>query len=88
MIKDILKFWYKVEYSTPSWLVNVKRDIDLINNELPWLVIKKIIGKFLLSIYILVSRAKYRIAVIGDYDLWKDISHVKVLCKCLERIIY
>lgn len=39
-------------------------------------------------INVAVSRAKYRIAVIGDYDLWKDIPNVKVLCKCLERIIY
>lgn len=37
-------------------------------------------------INVAVSRAKYRIAVIGDYNLWKDIPNVQVLCKYLKRI--
>lgn len=35
-------------------------------------------------INVAVSRAKYRIAVIGDYNLWKDIPNVQVLCKYLK----
>ncbi len=37
-------------------------------------------------INVAVSRAKYRIAVIGDYNLWKDIPNVQVLCKYLDKI--
>lgn len=33
-----------------------------------------------------VSRAKYRIAVIGDYNLWKYIPNVQVLCKHINSI--
>lgn len=36
-------------------------------------------------INVAVSRAKYRIAVIGDYNLWKDIPNVQVLCKYLNK---
>ena len=34
-------------------------------------------------INVAVSRAKYRLGVIGDYDLWKDIPYVQILCKYL-----
>lgn len=37
-------------------------------------------------INVAVSRAKYKIVVIGDYNLWKDIPNVQVLCKYLDRI--
>lgn len=37
-------------------------------------------------INVAVSRAKYRIAVIGDYNLWKDIPNVQVLCEYLDKI--
>lgn len=37
-------------------------------------------------INVAVSRAKYRMAVIGDYNLWKDIPNVQVLCKYLDKI--
>lgn len=37
-------------------------------------------------INVAVSRAKYRIAVIGDYNLWKYIPNVQVLCKYLDKI--
>lgn len=36
-------------------------------------------------INVAVSRAKYRIGVIGDYTLWKNIPHVQVACKFLNR---
>lgn len=37
MISDILNCWYKIEYFTPCWPVDVKKDIDLNKVELPWL---------------------------------------------------
>ena len=36
-------------------------------------------------INVAVSRAKYRIAVIGDYNLWKDIPNFQVLCKYFNK---
>lgn len=36
-------------------------------------------------INVAVSRAKYRLGVVGDYTLWKDIPYVQILCKYLER---
>lgn len=38
-------------------------------------------------INVAVSRAKYRIAVIGDFDLWNTIPNVNVLCKHLPIAI-
>ncbi len=32
-----------------------------------------------------VSRAKYRLGVIGDYALWKDIAYVRNICNHLEK---
>lgn len=40
-------------------------------------------------INVAVSRAKYRIYVIGDYEHWKDIANVNVLCEnlpCIDSI--
>lgn len=37
-------------------------------------------------INVAVSRAKYRLYVLGDYNLWKDINNVQVLCKKLQCI--
>ena len=37
-------------------------------------------------INVAVSRAKYRLAVIGDYDLWKCIPNVQVVCEHLTRV--
>ncbi|WP_283606893.1 DEAD/DEAH box helicase [Faecalispora anaeroviscerum] len=34
-------------------------------------------------INVAVSRAKYRLGVIGDYDLWKSIPYVKDICRIL-----
>ena len=34
-----------------------------------------------------VSRAKYRIGVIGDYTLWAKIPYVKIICSYLERMV-
>lgn len=36
-------------------------------------------------INVAVSRAKFRIAVVGDFDLWKNIPNVQVLCRFLKR---
>lgn len=35
-------------------------------------------------INVAVSRAKFRIAVVGDYDLWKNIPNVQVICQYLK----
>ena len=35
-----------------------------------------------------VSRAKYRLGVIGDYDLWKNIPYVQKICSNLEKVTY
>ncbi len=37
MINDILNYWYKIEYFTPCWPVDTKKDINLNKVELPWL---------------------------------------------------
>ena len=37
MINDILNYWYKIEYFTPCWPVDVKKDINLNKVKLPWL---------------------------------------------------
>lgn len=37
MINDILNYWYKIEYFTPCWPVDIKKDINLNKIELPWL---------------------------------------------------
>ncbi len=37
MINDILNYWYKIEFFTPCWPVNTKKDINLNIMELPWL---------------------------------------------------
>jgi len=37
-------------------------------------------------INVAVSRAKFRLAVIGDYDLWKNIPYVQSICKNLTRV--
>jgi len=31
-----------------------------------------------------VSRAQYRVGVIGSYSLWKGIPHVQVICDMLK----
>lgn len=36
-------------------------------------------------INVAVSRAKYRVGVIGDYDVWKSIPYVQTVCKYLEQ---
>lgn len=35
-------------------------------------------------INVAVSRAKYRLGILGDYDLWKDIPYVQTVCKYLK----
>lgn len=37
MINDILNYWYKIEYFTPCWPVDIKKDINLNKVKLPWL---------------------------------------------------
>ena len=36
-------------------------------------------------INVAVSRAKYRLGVIGDYELWKGVPYVGTVCRRLER---
>ncbi len=36
-------------------------------------------------INVAVSRSKYRLGVIGDYDLWKNIPYVRTVCKYLKK---
>lgn len=36
MINDILNYWYKIEYFTPCWPVDIKTDFNLNKNDLPW----------------------------------------------------
>lgn len=36
MIKDILEYWYAMEYFSPCWPVDLKNDIDLTRKKLPW----------------------------------------------------
>jgi len=38
-------------------------------------------------INVAVSRAKYRVGVIGSYDLWKQIPYVQVVCDMLEESV-
>lgn len=38
-------------------------------------------------INVAVSRAKYNICIIGDYDQWKHIQYVNTACQNLDRII-
>jgi len=38
-------------------------------------------------INVAVSRAKYRVGVIGDYDLWNAIPYVQVVCKMLSHAV-
>ena len=38
-------------------------------------------------INVAVSRAKYRVGVIGDYDLWNSIPYVQVVCKMLSHAV-
>ena len=37
IINDILNYWYKIEFFTPYWPVDTKKDINLNKMELPWL---------------------------------------------------
>lgn len=37
MINNILNYWYKIEYFTPCWPIDTKKDINLKKVELPWL---------------------------------------------------
>lgn len=38
-------------------------------------------------INVAVSRAKYRVGVIGSYNLWSDIPYVQVVCKMLRHAV-
>ena len=38
-------------------------------------------------INVAISRAKYRVGVIGDYDLWNSIPYVQVVCKMLSHAV-
>ncbi|WP_018213720.1 DEAD/DEAH box helicase [Desulfitobacterium hafniense] len=42
------------------------------------------VGKKPNIINVAVSRARYRLGIIGDYDIWRDIPHVQEICKYLE----
>ena len=44
------------------------------------------VGKKPNIVNVAVSRAKYRIGVIGEYTLWKNIPYVQNICQNLERI--
>ncbi len=37
MINDILNYWYKIEFFSPCWPVDTKKDLNLEKVELPWL---------------------------------------------------
>jgi hypothetical protein len=38
-------------------------------------------------INVAVSRAKYRLGMIGSYELWKNVPHVKIVCDMLKDSI-
>lgn len=45
----------------------------------------KWVGKKPNIINVAVSRAKYRLGIIGDYDIWRNIPYVQETCEYLER---
>ena len=46
------------------------------------------VGKKPNIINVAVSRAKFRLGVIGDYELWNKIPYVKTACQCLKRTTF